>query len=446
MQSTNSMKNLFQKSVSKRNWVYSLVTITVFVLAVTFLFQEGMKKTVSLSVNGEEQLVRTNAANVKEIFAELEIEVDSKDYLNPSGDSEVYHDMKVKWEPAKKLSLNMSGQTWQVKTTADTVQEFLSKENIEVNEKDNLSHELTASIEEDMMISLEQAFAWTLVDGTKEQEAWSTSITVADFLKQHDIKLNKDDRIEPALDTKLSEGASVEIVRVEKVTDVVEESKNFSVETRKDEDLTSGTEEVVQKGEEGLVEKTYDIVLENGKEVSRKLSSEKIVKESVNQVVSIGTKVLVADVSRETQTTEAAAEKKESASQPVQVVSTAASAPAESTPVVQTVASPKKESTEEPESGKELLVSSTAYTASCNGCSGITATGIDLKANPGLKVIAVDPAVIPLGSKVYVEGYGYAIAGDTGGAIKGNKIDVFIPTKEEAYRWGNRQVKINILP
>lgn len=93
---------------------------------------------------------------------------------------------------------------------------------------------------------------------------------------------------------------------------------------------------------------------------------------------------------------------------------------------------------------KEITVSASAYTAGCNGCSGITSTGINLKKNPDLKVIAVDPRVIPLGSKVYVEGYGYAIAGDTGGAIKGNKIDVFIPTKSGALNWGRKTVKIKV--
>ncbi len=94
---------------------------------------------------------------------------------------------------------------------------------------------------------------------------------------------------------------------------------------------------------------------------------------------------------------------------------------------------------------QEFTVSASAYTASCKGCSGITRTGLNLKKNPGLKVIAVDPRVIKLGTKVYVEGYGYAVAGDIGSAIKGKKIDVFIPTKSAALRWGRKNVKIKIL-
>jgi 3D (Asp-Asp-Asp) domain-containing protein len=94
---------------------------------------------------------------------------------------------------------------------------------------------------------------------------------------------------------------------------------------------------------------------------------------------------------------------------------------------------------------KELTVTATAYTASCEGCSGTTATGVDLKANPDKKVIAVDPSVIPLGSKVYVEGYGYATAEDTGGAINGNRIDVFIPTQDAAVAFGKREVNVKVL-
>jgi len=95
--------------------------------------------------------------------------------------------------------------------------------------------------------------------------------------------------------------------------------------------------------------------------------------------------------------------------------------------------------------GKEMLVTATAYTAYCTGCSGTTAYGIDLRSNPNQKVIAVDPKLIPLGTKVWVEGYGEAIAGDIGGAIKGNKIDVFIPSYNNAMEWGVKKVKLKVL-
>ncbi len=140
---------------------------------------------------------------------------------------------------------------------------------------------------------------------------------------------------------------------------------------------------------------------ENGKEIDRKLVAEKTVQESQNKIVAVGTKVMVAQVSRGNNTVAA--------------------------------------------NGKEMYVEATAYTAYCNGCSGKTATGINLRSNPDVKVIAVDPRIIPLGTKVWVEGYGYAVAGDVGGAIKGDKIDVFMPTKEQAFRFGRKKVKIRIL-
>lgn len=94
---------------------------------------------------------------------------------------------------------------------------------------------------------------------------------------------------------------------------------------------------------------------------------------------------------------------------------------------------------------KTLTVEASAFTAQCGGCSGKTAYGIDIKKNPDIKLIAVDPKVIPLGTKVWVEGYGIAIAGDTGGSIKGNKIDILVKTKKIAYSWGRKNVVIKIL-
>ncbi|WP_439021816.1 cell wall-binding protein EntD [Bacillus thuringiensis] len=100
--------------------------------------------------------------------------------------------------------------------------------------------------------------------------------------------------------------------------------------------------------------------------------------------------------------------------------------------------------------GREITVEATAYTAnpSENGSYGgrvLTAMGHDLTANPNMKVIAVDPKVIPLGSKVWVEGYGEAIAGDTGGAIKGNRIDVLVGSDGSANSWGRKSVKVKVI-
>lgn len=91
-----------------------------------------------------------------------------------------------------------------------------------------------------------------------------------------------------------------------------------------------------------------------------------------------------------------------------------------------------------------MYVEATAYTANCAGCSGVTATGQNVSSGTH-KIIAVDPSVIPLGSKVYVEGYGVATAGDTGGAIKGYRIDVLVPSESAAKAFGRRTVKVTVL-
>ncbi|MGN4425566.1 cell wall-binding protein EntA [Bacillus cereus group sp. MYBK30-1] len=120
---------------------------------------------------------------------------------------------------------------------------------------------------------------------------------------------------------------------------------------------------------------------------------------------------------------------------------------------VKTAAKPavKAAETNEPSDGRDLTVVATAYTAHPSENGGtyggrvLTAMGHDLTANPNMKMIAVDPKIIPLGSKVWVEGYGEAIAGDTGGAIKGNRIDVLVGSDAAANKWGRKSVKVKIL-
>ncbi len=396
-----NMKSLFSKPMDRRRkWLIATVSIIAFVAVLGAIVYEGTKSAVELTLDGETKEVRTHANTVQDILGDLEISIRSEDYLYPPKSTKVTNNMKVVWEPSKKVTVSVDGKTETIWTTATSIEELLKDEKISLGEHDKVKPSLKEDISGNMEINIVKAFPLKLVDGGKEQEVWSTSTTVADFLKQQEIKLNELDRVEPGLEKSITKDDVVNIVRVEKVTDVVEAPTDYAVVSRKDSSLTKGKEEVIQEGQQGLVEKEYVVVKENGKEVSRELVSEKTVRESVDKVVNVGTKVLVAQVSR-------------------------GEAPSGN--------------------GKEFYVSSTAYTANCNGCSGVTSTGINLHANPSIKVIAVDPSIIPLGTKVYVEGYGYAVAGDTGSAIKGNKIDVFFSTKAEAYRWGRKQVKIKVL-
>lgn len=375
-----------------------LASFIVFASSIGFIIYETTKSTVALTLNGKEQIIETHSSTIQQIFDDLGITVGSEDYVFPSLNTKVTDNLEVVWKEAKQVELQKDDEKKTVWTTVDTVKEFLEEQKISLSEHDQINQKENNPIEHKMEVVVHTAFPVTLVDAGKKKQVWSTSTTVADFLTQQKISLDKLDRVEPALKEKVKDEAIVNITRIEKVTDVVEQPINFAVITQKDDDLPHGTEKVLKEGTEGVVSKKYEVTKENGKEISRKLLSETTVKEKQDKIVSVGTKDDV-----------------------IQLASRGE------------------------ENGQEVFVNSTAYTASCNGCSGRTATGIDLKANPNAKVIAVDPSFIPLGTKVYVEGYGYAVAADTGGSVKGQKIDVFFSTKAEAYRWGNRQVKIKII-
>lgn len=124
--------------------------------------------------------------------------------------------------------------------------------------------------------------------------------------------------------------------------------------------------------------------------------------------------------------------------------------PAEEPEVVEEVVTTEPAVTETTEaettsaqSGKTVTVEATAYSTNQPELSDTTATGINLNENPN--VIAVDPSVIPLGSTVYVPGYGTFIAGDTGSAINGNRIDVHITDLNQALAFGRQTMEVQIL-
>ncbi|EOH77480.1 3D domain-containing protein [Enterococcus malodoratus] len=127
----------------------------------------------------------------------------------------------------------------------------------------------------------------------------------------------------------------------------------------------------------------------------------------------------------------------------------ASSASSSQQSTTQTSEQPKQEAPKPAEpstpttSGRTLQMESTAYSCAESVNTYFTAMGIDLRQNP--QVVAVDPSVIPLGSMVEVSGYGIAIAGDTGGAIKGNIIDCHFSTVEQCIQWGRRSVTVTVI-
>lgn len=392
------MKNLIPKSFGIKQISNCLSIVPILAIAIVILFYQGTKQTVTVSIDGQKKVVRTHATTVDEILQDLEITVNANDYIYPSKNSLVKDDLQVVWKPAHQVKLRQDDKVTKVWTTAETVGELLKEQGIKVSVHDQIIPAKDYEIKGNIEVAVDKAFQLTLVVGGNKKQVWSTSTTVADFLTQQGVKLNELDRVEPELTEKVEAKNIVNVTRVEKVTDVVESPVEYEIVEKEDASLSRGAEKILVEGRNGRVSTQYEVIKENGKEVKRNVISETIMQEKRNQVVAVGTKPTGA-----------------------QAINVNIS------------------------SGREIYVSSTAYTASCNGCSGVTATGLNLKNNPNAKVIAVDPSIIPLGSKVYVEGYGYAVAADKGGAIKGHKIDVFFSSTSDAYRWGVKKVKVRIL-
>ncbi|WP_026568970.1 G5 and 3D domain-containing protein [Sediminibacillus sp. JSM 1682029] len=386
-------------------------SVAVLLLAGIFTFQVT-KAQVSVNANGETTTVRTHADTVGDVLEELNIELGEYDKLSHDPDDKLTSGMEINYTKAIDVVITTDGDDKTYYTTAETVGDVLEENNIDISEHDQVTPALSESVSEGLQVDIAKAFQVTVDDGGEKEKYWTVGTTVEDLLKQEKIELGELDRVNMKLEDEVSKDAPIEITRVEKVTDIVKEKTDYSIVTRQDDNLAKGKEEVVSSGEEGLVAKHFEVTLENGKEVDRKLIKEEVEKESEQRIVAVGTKV----------------EK----------------------PAVTTTAATSSSDTvsrggDGNGSSKTYYMHATAYSANCSGCSGVTATGINLKDNPNAKVIAVDPNVIPLGSKVWVEGYGTAIAGDTGGNVSGNRIDVHVSSPSEAHRFGSKKVKVKVL-
>lgn len=306
------------------------------------------------------------------------------------------------WFSRKDVTILDGSTVREVKTFKSDIKGVLHDAGIVLGPKDEVVPSLNQSLKKGMEIKIIRAFPVKIrVDGG-EFSVMTTKDTVAEVLFEAGIEVNNEDRVEPSLDSTTYPYMDIKITRV--TYDYITENQRiyYHLIKRKNDSLEKGITRVIQPGREGLKEVIYRVTYEDGVEVSREVISENIVKEHQDKIVEYGT---------------------------IDTFITSRGETVRFTKVYNMIA--------------------TAYDAGYQSTGktpdhpeyGITYTGMRVRRG----IAAVDPKVIPLGTRLYVEGYGFAIAADTGSAIKGYRIDLYHDTYEEAMRYGRRNVKVYIL-
>lgn len=237
-------------------------------------------------------------------------------------------------------------------------------------------------------------------------------------------------------------------------TQLETDSKNLAAETAKLDDKMANLKQELADNKASLEKISQDKAVEKARQAALKAQAEKAAKEAKEKAAAEkaqaekAAQAAAAEKSAKEASAKAAAQQAAKAS--AQATAKASSAASSSTAATTSTSQPATESSAQATtpstpttSGRTLQMESTAYSCAEAVNTYFTAMGIDLRQNP--QVIAVDPSVIPLGSMVEVSGYGIAIAGDTGGAIKGNIIDCHFPTEEQCIQWGRRSVTVTII-
>ncbi|HWI63546.1 MAG TPA: G5 domain-containing protein [Symbiobacteriaceae bacterium] len=296
------------------------------------------------------------------------------------------------------LSVNGLGNSFTFKTTEQELGAALKTHGIQLHEKDLVTPALATSLagKKTLTVDVKKATPVTVTVEGKTLEVLTQAKTVAELLQELSIALQGKDSVTPEPTAEIASGLALKVVRRTEKTEVVQEEIPFEVEREADRRMMMGETKEIQAGAPGLKEIRKVTYYEDGQEVGAEIIGEEIISEPVTQIVAFGTGGVVSRGGRDYRYTQ------------------------------------------------ELDMSATGYTAgkeSNPDGNGYTYTG--MRAVRG--VVAVDPRVIPLYTRVYVEGYGPAIAADIGGAIKGYKIDLCFDDLSEALNWGRRPVKVYIL-
>jgi uncharacterized protein YabE (DUF348 family) len=303
--------------------------------------------------------------------------------------------------PATSVVVQISGETDTISTQATTVAELLTERHIRVAQDDFVSVPLDTPLADGMKIVYRPAQTLAIYVDSHEHLVRSAAETVRDLLAEQRIAFGPHDEVKPGLNAAPQAQVPIRIARVDMWT--VQERTTIAPALRQHDDanLAAGTIRTLDRGTPGLRETTFRLVRRGDAKPSRIVLASRIIRAPRARVVARG----IAEYS-----------------------SFAAVAQRGFTSALHLA-------------GTALHMIATAYTAGCYGCSGLTATG----ARAGFGVIAVDPSVIPLGTKLFIPGYGRAVAGDTGGAIRGHRVDLGMDTLSEALRFGRRPVTVYIL-
>lgn len=300
----------------------------------------------------------------------------------------------------KSIYLVIDGKQKNIITYKSTVQQVLKSEGITVTSNDKINPKLDSGITNNATITLKHAVKVNLNIEDKEITKYSAEDNIDSFLKAQAIVIGSQDKVIPDKNTKLFDGISIKIVKVEHKTIVTSNSVDYSTIRKPDSSLPNTFAKTVQEGNEGEKETVFDVLYENGKEISRSLIRETLTKKPTDKIVVVGTFPSM----------------------------------------------PISRGGQQLDYRKVIRVKATAYYAVYGIGKTYTSTGAKAIRNPdGYSTIAVDPKVIPYGSKLFVEGYGFAIASDTGTAINGNWIDVFFDSYKEACKWSVKYVNVYVL-
>ncbi len=303
------------------------------------------------------------------------------------------------------VNLTIDGKANTITTRARTVATVLRENGVTVKANDEVTPKPSSALKEGMIVQVKHAVPVTIRMNKQGIAMMSTAGTVGEALKDIGLRLKPVDKVTPNVSEKLIAGMTVEVTLVKSTCEVTKVPVAYQRVTNDDPNLDYGQQVVVSQGKPGLLLRIVEVVFEGDRPVRRLVKLESMVSPPLAEVVAVGTKRKIARLVESS----------------VYVSRGAGRLPAGS---------------------RTFTMRASAYAPNYGpGVGSRCANGM----RAGKGVVAVDPRTIPLGTRLYIEGYGEAIAADTGGAIKGNRIDLCYNTPGECFRFGRRSVKVTIL-